>query len=95
LGRTPGVGLSKIVGPVGQDLQVGDGAVLILDSLSMLVISDLVGEIDASLAEIVHSAARGPGRGRRQAAEALAAWIDFRLDERLTLRVGEGRPRRD
>jgi hypothetical protein len=60
--------------------------IVILDQLDMLVTSDPVAELDDAMADTAARLHAAQARGDTQAAQRLAAWIDQRLDERLSFR---------
>jgi hypothetical protein len=63
----------------------GDAAtVLICDKLTMLVTGDPVTELDSALNYAARRLREAATNGDDAAAASLVAWIDHRLDERLT-----------
>ena len=65
--------------------ELGDAAtVLICDKLTMLVTGDPVAELDSALNYAARRLREAATNGDPTAAANLVAWIDHRLDERLT-----------
>jgi hypothetical protein len=70
------------------DSERGEAAtVLICDKLTMLVTGDPVAELDSALNYAARRLREAATNGDDAAATSLVAWIDHRLDERLTFTV--------
>jgi hypothetical protein len=62
--------------------------VLILDELTMLVTGDPVAELDSALGRATQRLRQARVNGDEATAARLIAWIDRRLEERLSLCAG-------
>jgi len=78
-------GATSLTEQTDQESERKDAAtVLICDKLTMLVTGDPINELDSALNYATRRLREAATNGDDDAAASLLAWIDHRLDERLT-----------